>query len=35
MSTAQVNGYAKKFAGTIFRNEEEKKFGEAKLEGNA
>ncbi|RSH95352.1 hypothetical protein EHS25_000439 [Saitozyma podzolica] len=31
----QVNGYAKKFAGTIFRNEEEKKFGEAKLEGNA
>jgi hypothetical protein len=34
-STPQVNGYAKKFAGTIFRNEEEKKFGEAKLEGNA
>jgi hypothetical protein len=33
--TVQVNGYAKKIAGTVFRNEDEKKFGQAKLEGNA
>ncbi|KAK8843382.1 hypothetical protein IAR55_007039 [Kwoniella newhampshirensis] len=29
----QVNGYAKKFAGTVFRNPEEKEFGEKKLDG--
>ncbi|WWD21100.1 hypothetical protein CI109_105581 [Kwoniella shandongensis] len=29
----QVNGYAKKFAGTVFRNSEEKEFGEKKLDG--
>ncbi|WRT68963.1 uncharacterized protein IL334_005945 [Kwoniella shivajii] len=31
----QVNGYAKKFAGTVFRNEGEKDFGEKKLDGEA
>ncbi|WWC64117.1 uncharacterized protein I303_106725 [Kwoniella dejecticola CBS 10117] len=31
----QVNGYAKKIAGTVFRNEGEKEFGEKKLEGQA
>ncbi|WWC91299.1 uncharacterized protein L201_006242 [Kwoniella dendrophila CBS 6074] len=31
----QVNGYAKKFAGTVFRNEDEKEFGEKKLQGQA
>lgn len=29
----QVNGYAKKIAGTFFRNPEEKEFGEKKLKG--
>jgi len=29
----QVNGYAKKFAGTFFGNKDEKEFGEAKLRG--
>ncbi|WWC73185.1 uncharacterized protein I206_107151 [Kwoniella pini CBS 10737] len=31
----QVNGYAKKFAGTVFKNENEKEFGEKKLDGQA
>ncbi|KAK1922522.1 hypothetical protein DB88DRAFT_512041 [Papiliotrema laurentii] len=31
----QVNGYAKKFAGTIFNKPEEKEFGEKKLRGEA
>ncbi|WVW79248.1 hypothetical protein I302_101214 [Kwoniella bestiolae CBS 10118] len=31
----QVNGYAKKFAGAVFRNEGEKEFGEKKLQGEA
>jgi hypothetical protein len=30
---SQVNGYAKKIAGTFFRNSEEKEFGEKKLRG--
>ncbi|ODN74625.1 hypothetical protein L202_06978 [Cryptococcus amylolentus CBS 6039] len=29
----QVNGYAKKFAGATFGNEEERKWGEKKLAG--
>ncbi|ORY26228.1 hypothetical protein BCR39DRAFT_541508 [Naematelia encephala] len=29
----QVNGYAKKFAGSVFRNKDEKEFGEKKLQG--
>ncbi|KAL7421340.1 hypothetical protein Q5752_004225 [Cryptotrichosporon argae] len=31
----QVNGYAKKFAGKVFRNEDEVRLGEAKLNGEA
>ncbi|WVQ64001.1 uncharacterized protein L199_002160 [Kwoniella botswanensis] len=31
----QVNGYAKKFAGAVFRNDGEKEFGEKKLQGEA
>lgn len=31
----QVGGYAKKIAGTVFGNEDEKKLGEAKLRGDA
>jgi hypothetical protein len=33
--SSQVNGYAKKFAGTIFNKPEEKEFGEKKLRGEA
>lgn len=29
----QVNGYAKKFAGSVFGNKGEKEFGEKKLDG--
>jgi hypothetical protein len=32
---AQVNGYAKKIAGTVFGNKEEKEFGDKKLHGEA
>lgn len=31
----QVNGYAKKIAGTVFGKPEEKEFGEKKLRGEA